>query len=114
MSIEKKIDDLIAALDRNTAAHLGDVMKPAAKAPTKPAPAAPVAKAAAPAAAEGPTADQVKAKITEVVKALGTDVGKRLLDETHPGAKKFPDLDVADYATFIEKADAALAEASQP
>lgn len=108
MSIESKIDQLIAALEANTAALTGGKTT---KAPAKLAAVA-VAKTT-PAKKDEVTAESVKAKITETVKALGVDVAKKLLDETQSGAKKFPDLEPANYATFITKADMALAEAAQ-
>lgn len=62
MSIETKIDELIAALDRNTAALLGgasnapDVKPPKAEKATKPA-------KEASAAPKGPTVEELKEKV---------------------------------------------------
>ncbi len=87
MSLDKAVTDLIAALDRNTAAHLNGAapapapVKPAraAKPAVDPAPAvaaapAAAAPAAAPATARLPTADTAAAVTPAQIKAAGDDL----------------------------------------
>lgn len=83
MSIEAKIDQLIAALDRNTAAHSGAVpaAEPPAKAPAKtPAPAEKVRAATAKPTAAQIAADAqrpVEKTVTQAdIKAAGDDLSK--------------------------------------
>ena len=84
MSLDKALADLIAALDRNTAAHSGGVtpIKPARAKPVAetPAPAAaavvaaPVAQVAVPATARAATTDTATPVAPAQIKAAGDDL----------------------------------------
>lgn len=125
MSLEDKIDDLIAALEANTAAHKGNTgstAAPAAKAapvaakpaPTKPTAAAPTKPAAKPAPKKAvepePEADEVdydavRASILNLGKVKGRAAVADALAEF--GVDKGADLDPSQYAEALEAFTAA-------
>jgi hypothetical protein len=86
MSLEEKIDELIVALNKNTAAHAGKggaAAEPAASGKRKPAAAA---------ADEGPKvkADDVKAALMKVKEDVGTPAAKKIISDA--GADDMADL----------------------
>jgi hypothetical protein len=91
--LEKLLQDLIAALNANTAAHKG-----------APAPAA--AAAAAPAAPAGLTQEQMQAKLKALMDAKGKDVVVKIFAEMN--AKKLSDIKAEQYAILDAKVAAAM------
>jgi hypothetical protein len=132
MSLDKALADLIAALDRNTAAHSGVVtpIKPARAKPAADAPAsvaapvvAPAAtQSAAPATARVPTQDTAAAVTTAQTKAAGDDLSAlaeadraqavAILAEF--GVKRMTDMPPANIPEFHNKIKAALNKGATP
>lgn len=117
MSIDKKIDDLIAALDRNTAAlaaagtavAASATAAPAAKADKKEAAAAKADKKEA--AAPKITQEEMQAALIKVRDDFGSDVAKALVREVGK-VEKMSEIKPALYQTVFDAAVAKHAELS--
>jgi hypothetical protein len=107
MSIEKKIDELIAALDRNTAALSGNAAAAAAPAQKK----APTAAPKAPETAALIALDDVKKLVTQAVQKLGKDKVAAAIESASKGAKNASTVKPEHYATLVADLTTQIANA---